>query len=156
MMGWSDPNKLRSRLFGNIIDNIFWSSHCPVAVMRLLEEPINIHQILVPIKNITPQSIRTIRFAQLFAETNQANITLLHISDRGSTKKEIHKIKGKIQASLNIKIYELTDKDILNPPKTVDKLFRAKNKIIVLIIVSSFILWTIAMFIPFLFGLFEV
>ena len=120
VMGWSDPNKLRSRLFGNIIDNIFWSSHCPVAVMRLLEEPINIHQILVPIKNITPQSIRTIRFAQLFAETNQANITLLHISDRSSTKKEIHNfekelsiaVENQIQPQITIDIKVLRQDDI--------------------------------------------
>ena len=120
VMGWSDPNKLRSRLFGNIIDNIFWSSHCPVAVMRLLEEPINIHQILVPIKNITPQSIRTIRFAQLFAETNQANITLLHISDRSSTKEEIHNfekelsiaVENQIQPQITIDIKILRQDDI--------------------------------------------
>ncbi|MDJ0679775.1 MAG: cation:proton antiporter [Xenococcaceae cyanobacterium MO_167.B52] len=120
VMGWSDPNKLRSRLFGNIIDNIFWSSHCPVAVMRLLEEPINIHQILVPIKNITPQSIRTIRFAQLFAETNQANITLLHISDRSSTKEEIHNfekelsiaVENQIQPQITIDIKVLRQDDI--------------------------------------------
>ena len=104
VMGWSDTNRLRSRLFGNIIDNIFWSSHCPVAVMRLLEEPINIHQILVPIKNITAQSLRTIRFAQLFAETNQANITLLHISDRACTKEEIYDFEQELQATVETQI----------------------------------------------------
>ena len=98
VMGWSDLNRLRSRLFGNITDSVFWSSHCPVAVMRLLEEPIDIHQILVPVKNITPQGIRTIRFAQLFAETNQANITLLHISARASTKEEIYAFEQQLQA----------------------------------------------------------
>lgn len=120
VMGWSDPNKLRSRLFGNIIDNIFWSSHCPVAVMRLVREPINIHQILVPIKNITPRSIRTIRFAQLFAETNQANITLLHISDRASTKEEIDSfgtelntvVENQIQPQITIDITVLRQDDV--------------------------------------------
>ena len=104
IMGWSDPNRLRSRLFGNIIDNVFWSSHCPVAVMRLLKEPINIHQILVPMKNITPQSIRTIRFAQLFAETNQANITLLHIKDRASTKEEISNFEKELNGVVEYQI----------------------------------------------------
>ncbi len=98
VMGWSDPNRWRSRLLGNIIDSVFWSSHCPVAVMRLLKEPIDIHQILVPVKNITPQSIRTIRFAQLFAETNQANITLLHISDHSCPKEEIYAFEQQLQA----------------------------------------------------------
>jgi nucleotide-binding universal stress UspA family protein len=89
VMGWSPTNILRSRLFGNVIDSVFWSSHCPVAVMRLVDEPINIHQILVPVKNITAQTLRIIRFAQIFAETNQAAITLLHVRDRKTSQEEI-------------------------------------------------------------------
>ncbi|HHP7232539.1 MAG TPA: cation:proton antiporter [Xenococcaceae cyanobacterium] len=108
VMGWSDTNRLRSRLFGNIIDSVFWASHCPVAVMRLLEEPTNIHQILVPVKNITPQTIRTIRFAQLFAETNQANITLLHVSDRACTKEEIYNFEQQLQTVLETQIQPQT------------------------------------------------
>ena len=68
-MGWSSTISLPARLFGNIVDNVFWSSHSPVAVMRLLDEPIRMQQILVPVKNITPQSIRTIRFAIIFADS---------------------------------------------------------------------------------------
>ena len=104
VMGWSDTNRLRSRLFGNIIDRVFWASHCPVAVMRLLKEPLDIHQILVPVKNISPQSFSIIRFAQLFAETNQANITLLHISDRSSTESEIADFKQQLQSLLEEQI----------------------------------------------------
>ena len=112
VMGWSDTNRLRSRLFGNIIDNVFWASHCPVAVMRLLKEPINIHQILVPVKNITPQSIRTIRFAQLFAEANQANITLCHVSDPASTEEEIDSFEQQLQTVLEKQIQPQTNMDI--------------------------------------------
>jgi Kef-type K+ transport system membrane component KefB/nucleotide-binding universal stress UspA family protein len=79
IMGWSETGGFRARLFGNVIDNVFWASHCPVVVTRLLEAPINIHQILVPVKNITPQSIRTIQFAQLFAATNDAMVTILNV-----------------------------------------------------------------------------
>lgn len=82
VMGWSPTTSLRARLFGSVIDRVFWASHCPVAVMRLLEEPINIHRVLVPIKSITAESMRTVRFAQLFADTNQASVTLLHVCDR--------------------------------------------------------------------------
>ncbi|MDJ0530926.1 MAG: cation:proton antiporter [Xenococcaceae cyanobacterium MO_207.B15] len=112
LTGWSDTNHLRSRLFGNIIDKIFWASHCPVAVMRLLEEPINIHQILVPIKNLTPEAIRTIRFAQLFAETNQANITLLHVSDRSSTKEEVDIFEEQLQVIVEEQIQPQINIDI--------------------------------------------
>ena len=64
IMGWSPTTSLQARLFGNVIDSVFWSAHCPVAVMRLLDEPINLHQILVPVKNITPQTLLIIQFAQ--------------------------------------------------------------------------------------------
>ncbi len=104
VMGWSDTNRLRSRLLGNIIDRVFWASHCPVAVMRLLKEPIDIHQILVPVKNISPQSFSIIRFAQLFAETNEANITLLHVSDRSSTEPEVADFKQQLQTLLQAQI----------------------------------------------------
>lgn len=89
VMGWSENTGLRARLLGNLIDSVFWSSHCPVAVTRLLDEPINIHRILVPIKNITPQTLRTVSFAKLFAETNEASITLLHVCPKATSPEQI-------------------------------------------------------------------
>ncbi|MHC5731911.1 MAG: universal stress protein, partial [Nostoc sp.] len=49
VMGWSRTTGLRARLFGNVIDSVFWSSHCPVAVTRLLSSPKTIQRILVPV-----------------------------------------------------------------------------------------------------------
>ena len=96
VMGWSQTG-LRSRLFGNVIDGVFWSAHCPVAVMRLLKEPIDIHQILVPIKLLNTQARLMIEFAQLFAETNQAAITLLHVSDRKTSVAEVNALETELQ-----------------------------------------------------------
>ncbi len=89
LIGLSNHNRLRDRLFGSVIDSVFWSAHCPVAVLKLVEEPIDIHKILVPIKSITPQAIRMIRFAQLFAEENQATITLFHVANRQTSLEEV-------------------------------------------------------------------
>lgn len=89
VMGWSEKMTLRARLFGNVIDQVFWSSHCPVAVMRLLDEPSNIHTILVPMKNITPPTLRTMRFAEVFANTNPATVTLLHVCAPGTPPDQI-------------------------------------------------------------------
>ena len=90
VMGWNSFNtSIRARLFGNLIDDVFWSSHCPVAVVRLLDEPINIRRILVPIKNLSPQAIQTVQFAQLFADSNQAKIALLHVCDRATSREQI-------------------------------------------------------------------
>ena len=97
VMGWSRTTNLRSRLFGNAIDGVFWSAHCPVAVMRLLKEPIDIHSVLVPIKSLNARSKLTIEFALLFAETNQAAITLLHISDRSYPTSEVSALERQLQ-----------------------------------------------------------
>jgi len=91
---------LRARLFGNIIDQVFWSSHCPVAVMRLLDEPINIQTILVPMKNITPRTVRTMQFAQVFADTNQAVVMLLHVCAPGTPPDQILIFEDQLQQVL--------------------------------------------------------
>ncbi|MEM6519335.1 MAG: cation:proton antiporter, partial [Cyanobacteria bacterium P01_C01_bin.70] len=82
VMGWSHTEGLRARLFGTVIDTVFWAAHCPVAVTRLQKAPVDMRRILIPVKILTPQTIRTIRFGQIFADTHAASITLLHISDR--------------------------------------------------------------------------
>ncbi|MBO1351280.1 MAG: cation:proton antiporter [Hormoscilla sp. GUM202] len=101
VMGCSETSSLRTRAFGNLIDSVFWASHCPVAVMRLLDEPINIHQVLMPVKSLTPRAVRTVRFAQLFADTNQAKITFLHVCDRRTPKEEALAFKPQLEAVLS-------------------------------------------------------
>jgi len=88
LMGWSRQG-FRAKLFGTLIDDVFWSSHCPVAVTRLLAEPTDIHKILVPMKNFTPQAVHTLRFAQIFADTHDASVTLLHVCDRYTPSEQI-------------------------------------------------------------------
>lgn len=82
VMGWSQRTGLRARLFGNVINEVLWGSHCPVAVTRLLGSPRQFQRILVPIDNLSQQTVRKIRFAQILADTNQAQVTLLHVCDR--------------------------------------------------------------------------
>jgi Kef-type K+ transport system membrane component KefB/nucleotide-binding universal stress UspA family protein len=97
IMGWSPNTSIQARLLGNVIDSVFWSAHCPVAVMRLLEEPINIHQILVPVKILSPEALRIILFAQLFADTNQAKITFLHVCSRKTPDQEVAEFESELQ-----------------------------------------------------------
>lgn len=97
VMGWSNINRLKSRLFGSVTDSVFWSSHCPVAVVRLLTKPIDIFRILVPIKDLSPQTIRTISFANIFAEANKASITLLHISDRKTSIMAVQGFESRLE-----------------------------------------------------------
>ncbi|NEO28695.1 MAG: universal stress protein, partial [Kamptonema sp. SIO4C4] len=96
VMGWSEKRGLRAKLFGNVIDQVFWSSHCPVAVMRLMDEPIDIHRILFPVKSITPVTVQTLRFAQLFADTNQATLTLLHVGDHRAAPEQLQSFEQQL------------------------------------------------------------
>jgi Kef-type K+ transport system membrane component KefB/nucleotide-binding universal stress UspA family protein len=82
VMGWGKTTGLRARLFGNVIDRVFWASHCPVAVTRLLDSPSNIRCILVPIEHLNQQAVQIVRFAEILADANQAEVTLLHVCDR--------------------------------------------------------------------------
>ena len=93
IMGWRENIGLKARLFGTILDTVFWSSHCPVAVMRSLDNPVNLHRILVPIKNLSKVTLETIKFAQLLADSNQGKITLLHICDRQTPQDQITEFK---------------------------------------------------------------
>jgi len=97
VMGWSEIGGLRARLFGNAIDNVFWSAHCPVAVVRLLEEPINIRSVLVPLKHITPKTAREVEFALMFAETNNGEVRLLHVCDRRTPREQINDFESQLE-----------------------------------------------------------
>ncbi|NJN86754.1 MAG: universal stress protein [Leptolyngbyaceae cyanobacterium SL_7_1] len=88
VMGWGKTTGLRARLFGNVIDSVLWASHCPVAVTRLLDSPKTIQRILVPIEIMTLDAVRVVRFAEILAAENQAEITLLHVRSRSSLSVE--------------------------------------------------------------------
>lgn len=98
VMGRSQTEGLRARLLGSLIDNVFWASHCPVAVTRLKKAPIELKRILIPVKIMTPQTIRTIRFGQMFAATHGASIILLHVSDRIRSAQDLQRFKGRLRA----------------------------------------------------------
>ena len=65
--------------------------------MRLLKEPVDIHSLLVPIKNFDARAILTIEFAQLFAATNKATVTFLHVSDRQTPIAETDALESRLQ-----------------------------------------------------------
>jgi nucleotide-binding universal stress UspA family protein len=69
--------------------------------MRLLEEPVKLRRILVPVKNLTPQALRPVQFAQLFAATNQGEITLLHICDRTTAPEQNEEFESALRQVLS-------------------------------------------------------
>jgi nucleotide-binding universal stress UspA family protein len=111
VMGWSQTTGLRARLFGSVIDSVFWSSHCPVAVTRLLSSPKTIQRILVPVGDLTRQTIGALRFAQILADVNQAEVVLLHVYNRKTPPTRVENFvsqlsditsKGQLQVNTNI------------------------------------------------------
>jgi Kef-type K+ transport system membrane component KefB/nucleotide-binding universal stress UspA family protein len=96
VMGWSSTTGLRARLFGSVVDSVFWSSHCPVAVTRLLASPATLRKILVPVDGLTEQSARTARFALALAQASQAEITILHVLPRQALPKQIERLKSRL------------------------------------------------------------
>ncbi|MBE9170039.1 cation:proton antiporter [Pleurocapsales cyanobacterium LEGE 06147] len=96
VLGMSDRLGFRARLFGNLTDSVLWSAHCLVLVARLLDSPLSIKRILVPVENLTASAIRPIRFAQILAETNQAEITLIHVCNPRTEQKRISALRSQL------------------------------------------------------------
>ncbi|BAZ37251.1 sodium/hydrogen exchanger [Calothrix sp. NIES-4101] len=109
VMGWGKRTGLRARLFGNVIDSVLWSSHCPVAVTRLVESPKKIQRILVPIENLMSPTLQPLHFAQILAEANQAQVTVLNVCERRTSSS---KIAAK-RSQLKLLVSKLAP---LNPP----------------------------------------
>jgi Kef-type K+ transport system membrane component KefB len=101
VMGWSDTTGLRARLFGTVIDSVFWASHCPVAVTRLLVSPSTIQKILVPIDGLEPSTWRILQFAQVLATINQGQVTLFHVFPRGVLPLQIEQFKAQVSDFLS-------------------------------------------------------
>ncbi|MBD3883608.1 cation:proton antiporter [Phormidium tenue FACHB-886] len=97
VMGWSRVGGIRARLFGSVIDRVLWASHCPVAITRMLNSPSQIRRILVPVKNPTQRLGRVIRFASTLAAATNAEVTLLHISNRRGSADHQNWIKSRLE-----------------------------------------------------------
>jgi len=97
VLGLSRQMGLRARLFGNITESVLWASHCLVAVTRLLDSPLKIKRILVPVENLTATALRPLRFAQIIADANQAQVTLLHVCDPRTPKSKIAWTQAQLQ-----------------------------------------------------------
>ena len=86
LIGAGRPDKLRNWLFGDLVDGVCRSAHCPVVVTNLGERPTEqLSRILVPIKDLSASAREQFELAlRLMASaTDQTTtrITLLHIHD---------------------------------------------------------------------------
>ncbi|MGK7920081.1 MAG: cation:proton antiporter [Trichodesmium sp.] len=137
VMGWSEISGLRARLFGNIINNVFWSCHCPVAVMRLLDEPINIHSILVPLKHLTPQTSREITFSLMFADTNQGEVIFLHVCDPRTTEQQIKDFESQLSTLISQLGFNVKTSIKTIPHDDISQVITEESKYVDLVILRS-------------------
>ena len=107
MMGMRSPTEFSNYAFHPVHTDVMWSAHCPVVVSRLLKPPADLKNILLPIENPSPLTVRVMRFAQVLAAANQGRVTILHICSPFSS--ETHRIR--LQKQLETLILQLPISD---------------------------------------------
>jgi nucleotide-binding universal stress UspA family protein len=132
VLGLSNRTGFRARLLGSVTDSVLWGSHCLVAMTRLLDSPLSIQNILVPVENLTTPALRPVRFAHILAKANQAQVTLLHVcSPRTSpskiawTRSQLELMASKVSPQgspidIQIKPHENVIQAILNASQSHD------------------------------------
>jgi Kef-type K+ transport system membrane component KefB/nucleotide-binding universal stress UspA family protein len=96
VIGWSDIG-IKARLFGSVISNVLSSAHCPVAVTRLLGPSTEIKHILVPLYNLSNESLPILQLAKILAEVNQAQIQILLVCDRSTSIPQISSYRSQLK-----------------------------------------------------------
>ena len=116
LIGAGRPDKLRNWLFGDLVDGVCRSAHCPVVVTNLGERPTDqLNRILVPIKDFSASAREqfelALRLLASAADPEQASITLLHIHDprygnhdRGWMEQELSRWQPRGDAAARIRI----------------------------------------------------
>jgi Kef-type K+ transport system membrane component KefB len=116
VLGMSGRLGFSARLFGNVTDSVLWSSHCLVAVARLLDSPLKIQRILVPVENLTPSALGPLRFAQILAEVNQAQVTLLHVCPPRTSQSKMDWTRSQLSVVVSQSMPQTSSVDIQITP----------------------------------------
>lgn len=109
LMGWGRSNTLQSRLLGSVIDSVCWTAHCPVAVTRLVssgpdgndtEQQVamakTFRRILVPLKNLSENTVGQVQLAERLALDTDGQITLLHVYPPRTPRQQIAQFKERM------------------------------------------------------------
>ena len=90
VLGFNNLNSFRSRFFNSVTDSVLWSAHCSVVMARLLDSPLKIKRILLPVESFYPVGLQPVRFAQSLI-TPDTEVTLLHVCpSRTSKERKTH------------------------------------------------------------------
>ena len=97
LLGFGNITDFRSRLFGSVINSVLWSAHCSVVVARLLDSPLKIKRILVPVESINTLGLRPVQIAQTLVG-KETEITLLHACPSQTTKERKTMLHKRLEA----------------------------------------------------------
>jgi Kef-type K+ transport system membrane component KefB/nucleotide-binding universal stress UspA family protein len=117
ILNWDQHHSLRPRLFGNLIDNVLWSAHCPVALTKLVESPKRVQRILVPIENLITPTLEPVQLAQTIAQANQAQVTVLNVCVNEACRKNHQTAANHIAARRSHLDRILAPLAFANPPE---------------------------------------
>jgi Kef-type K+ transport system membrane component KefB/nucleotide-binding universal stress UspA family protein len=129
ILGFSTITSFRSRLFGSMADSVIWSAHCSVVMARLLDSPLKIKRILLPIENLNPAGLRPIRFAGALATGENTEITILHVCPLGTSRENQARLDNRLAtiasshlAGVSIKI------EVVASNNSVSKILQASRQ----------------------------
>ncbi|MEB3209992.1 MAG: cation:proton antiporter [Leptolyngbyaceae bacterium] len=111
LMGYGDITTLQARLLGNVIDQVFRTSPCSVAVMRLLTSPSALTRILVPVWDILPHTLHLISFAQSLATANHGTVTVMYLVDPSTSENRQEDIRHHLSEQIGLSAKADTDPD---------------------------------------------
>lgn len=100
MMGMRSPRTILGRryVFNDIHQEVMWSAHCPVVVSRLLKPPAELKNILLPIENPSPLTIRVMRFAQVLGAANRGRVVMIHVCSPFSSESHRTRLQQQLEA----------------------------------------------------------
>ena len=115
VIGAGRPDKLRRWFFGDLVDGVCRTAHCPVVVVNLANREVeDLQRILVPIKDLSASAREQFELAQRVLASTSPDaglITLLHIvdprfnrNDRARIERELRRWQPPQSQGINIQI----------------------------------------------------
>ncbi|NJM85558.1 MAG: universal stress protein [Leptolyngbyaceae cyanobacterium RM2_2_21] len=100
LMGYGDMTTLQARLLGNVVDQVFKTSHCPVAVAQLRASPSSLKRILVVVWDLLAPGVQLVTLAQHLATANAGSLTVLHICPPPTSAAKRQEFRQQLRQSL--------------------------------------------------------
>lgn len=96
LMGYGEVLNLSARLLGNVIDQVWQTSHCPVLTMLWRHPLQQIKRILIPIYDLEPTTQQMIAIAQQLVQAQAGTVTLLYMAVGGLSPPALEELRHQL------------------------------------------------------------